>query len=83
MEAKERVIVYVTKYALTKGILEMECLLVSNNMIKTTNKYSQYFHLNEWFLSKEDAIKKAEQMRDKKLESLNKQVNKLTKLNFE
>ncbi|MDE5526641.1 hypothetical protein [Elizabethkingia meningoseptica] len=82
MEAKEKIIAYITKYALTKGIIEKECLLTSNDMIRTTDEYPQYFHVNEWFASKEDAIERAEQMRIKKLQSLNKQVNKLTNLKF-
>ena len=82
MESKDKIIAYITKYALTKGIIEKECIQRPNDLIRTTDEYPQYFHANEWFSSKEDAIKKAEQMRVKKLESLNKQVNKLTNLKF-
>lgn len=79
--------VFITKLALTKGIVELEakpCIDVSEYMIETrSNGYSVYYHKKDWYLTKEEAIKKANKMRDRKIVSLKKQIEKLEKLNFE
>jgi hypothetical protein len=80
---------YLTKYALTKGILE-----VQSNEPPTKNDDIHYQHKNwhefscyakfdeEIFNTKEEAIAKAEEMRCKKIESLKKQIQKLEKKSF-
>lgn len=86
--------VWVTKYALTQGILEKEVEIcssdVSGHMIKITGtgigwSPSEYYYGNgkEWHETKESAIKMAEFMRLKKIESLKKQIIKLEKMKFE
>lgn len=84
--------VWITKYALTKGIIETdvyeECLGTdpSGNMISVkSNGYVSYFHGkgNDWHTTKESAIQKAEEMRKKKISSLKKQIEKLEKMRFE
>ncbi len=74
--------VYVTKYALTKGILEFE-VVTSNfsDMVKIKGT-TQLFHKNEWWNNKADAIKHAEEMRLAKIHSLQKQIIKLQNLKF-
>ncbi len=78
--------VWITKYALTKGILEEEGEVSKNNadylMVKD---YCQDFYEegNEWHKTRESAIKKSEEMRLKKIESLKKQIEKLEKMKFE
>ena len=58
------------------------------NMIRVTaninNLRSFYFHGKgkEWHETKESAVAKAESMRLKKIESLNKQITKLENLSF-
>jgi len=75
--------VWITKYALTTGIYEVECemcLGTSINMIKTD--YS-FFHAGEWRESKEIAIAKAYEMKIKKLQSLDNQMKKISSLEFD
>lgn len=78
--------VWITKYALTKGIIEMEVELCENpQMVKEAKtEWGNYFHTNgvEWHSNKETAIVKAEEMRMNKLKSLQKQIDKLNKLSF-
>ena len=78
--------VWITKYALTKGILEIECVKIGDAGVREVgNSFPTYYHGegNEWHRTKESAIKKAEEMRQKKIESLKKQIEKLEKMRFE
>lgn len=84
--------VWITKYALTRGIIETEaykkCLITdpSGDMISIREKgYVSCFHGNgnEWHTTKESAINKAEEMRKKKIVSLKNQIEKLEKMKFE
>ena len=79
--------VWITKYALTDGIIEADAESCGNSSItsvswdngtRCTNLY-----WGECYLSKESAIKKAEEMRQKKIESLKKQIKKLEEMRFE
>lgn len=81
--------VFITKFALTKGIFEIEaerCMSVSPDMIKDVAKVSSryWYHGegNEWHSTMESAIKKAKEMRKAKIISLQKQIDKLDKLKF-
>lgn len=79
--------VWITKYALTKGIVEREGKLTSNNSISIINQGrslpTYWFYEGEWYSDKESAIKKAEEMRQKKIKSLEKQIKKLEEMRFE
>lgn len=84
--------VWITKYALTQGIIEKEvyedCLRIdpSGNVISVKlNGFITYFHGlgNEWHKTKESAISKAEKMRQRKISSLKNQIEKLEKMKFE
>lgn len=76
--------VYITKYALTKGIIETEdaeiCYNISENMIRS-KKYG-CFHGNDWHTTKEGAVLRAEVMKKNKIQSLESQVEKLKGLKF-
>ena len=77
--------IYVTKFALTKGILEKEaeiCSTVNEKMIKVDSKYPEYLHKPFWHTSKEDAIVHAEILRENELKSLEKRIEKLKKIKF-
>lgn len=83
--------VWITKYALTDGIEEIDSASVAimevedtgylticrnaGNLPKTYNK--KYYSLD-----KESAIHKAEEMRQKKIASLKKQIEKLEQMKF-
>lgn len=81
--------VFITRYALTSGIREVEA-----EIEKSSSRFGNipdYVTINAWtlcyigkdaFLKKEDAIKKAEEMRKRKIASLLKQIEKLEKLIF-
>lgn len=83
--------VWITKYALTKGIFEAEisddCIDIdrSGNMIQVKDgRFAVYYHGKgkEWNKNKESAIKMADEMRKKKIESLKKQIKKLENMKF-
>ena len=80
---KKAKMVYATRYALTKGIEYIQVLETSIPDLVTENtRYPRNFHKGDWFESKEDAIKKAEEMKHKKLQSLEKQMKKISMLKF-
>lgn len=82
--------VFITKYALTQGILEKEAdITVYQSPIEKPQEqahvkgdWSGYPIGKEAFYTLEEAIKKAEDMRQKKIASLKKQIAKLEKLSF-
>lgn len=76
--------VFITRYALSEGILEIDAIIyeINPNVIYVYYNY-QCFHIGKSaFLDKADAIKKAEEMRKKKIASLKKQISKLEKMTF-
>jgi hypothetical protein len=80
--------VWITKYALTKGIIEVDDAQNCNDasMIKCLRIGSlSYFHGEgkEWHKTKESAIAKAEEMRMKAIATHLKSIAKLEKMRFE
>ena len=85
----EKIKVWITKYALTSGISEATAgysignpgnVVVSGN--QNEHSCQQYFHRGEWHLSKNDAVEQAYWLRNKKIKSLEKQIEKLKKMEF-
>lgn len=75
--------VYITKYALTTGIIEKEVTVDSLTMVTVkTERWQTSFHKPFWHETKEEAIKHCEELRIKKLQSLDKQIKKISKLKF-
>lgn len=77
--------VWITKYALTRGVFEMEVESQSEDGTAVYGKsLNDCYHGEgrEWHRTKVSAIKKAEEMRQKKIESLKKQIKKLEQLKF-
>jgi len=78
--------VFVTKYALTRGILEMdvEDCKTSSGMVRTLKDFPIYFHGEgkDWHRTHDAARAKAEDMRVKKIASLHKQIKKFEKMEF-
>lgn len=83
MTERERITAWVTKYALTNGIL-LEKGEVCNYTSGTMFSYGTFGHAhgNDWHRTPEAAIARAEEMRKKKIESLKKQIAKLEKMTF-
>lgn len=76
--------VYITKYALSKGIMEVEAGSLPSGGVEVSNaNMHHYFYGNDWHMSKLQAIERACDMRNKKILSLQKQIHKLQNLNFE
>ena len=78
--------VYITKYALTKGIFKAKVKQLGDDTVEVQDSFlPTYYHGNgrEWCLTKEFAIKRAEEMRKKKLDSLKNQIQTLKNLDFE
>lgn len=77
---------YITKYALTMGILEEEVEVsadVNGDMVRVvTNHYPEYYHKPFWHTDKQEAIDHAETMRIKKIASMEKSIKKLKNLKF-
>jgi hypothetical protein len=76
---------YITKYALSEGILHKECTVVSNliGYARTAELWSQFFKIGiDAFENFGDAQKRAAEMRNKRIKSLKKQLARLEKLRF-
>lgn len=80
--------VFITKYALSGGIFEREVDDFSGGdvLVKSAhgiNGVTFYFgEGREWHRTREGAIKRAEEMRVKKIASLREQITKLEKMEF-
>ena len=78
--------IYVTKYALTTGIIKHDAE-VTNDMavVHEPNSFGMYFHGEgkDWHKTKESALERAEEMRIRKLQSLDKQTKKISAMIFE
>jgi hypothetical protein len=78
--------VWITKYALSKGVFDTEAEKTHRSETTITVKRgfsSDYYHRLEWHTTEVAAIAKAEQMRVKKIAALKKQIARLEKLTFE
>jgi predicted house-cleaning NTP pyrophosphatase (Maf/HAM1 superfamily) len=77
--------VWITRYALTKGILTAEnvrhCINTADTMIAIDGVYSgAVFHKPHWHTSREEALDRAGNMVLKKLASIDKQKIKMHRL---
>jgi len=78
--------VWITKYALTSGIVEMEaerCGSTEKMIAVKGESYPQYFHGQDWHENKESALLRAEVMRQKKIASLKKSMKAMEALRFQ
>jgi len=86
--------VWVTKYALTEGILELEAQDTHPLKIGIWVRYAEtsanagfgtylYGEGKEWHRTREAAVKRAEEMRQAKIKSVRKQLAKLEEMRFE
>lgn len=73
--------VYITKYALSKGIFTGEAEIYKE-YYKVKGSYGLY-NKKEAFENKSDAVNNAEERRINKLKSLDKQMKKLSALKFD
>jgi hypothetical protein len=78
---------FITKYALTSGIEEMQvrhARTCSSMVSKVGARYTTHFHGEgrEWHRTRESAVTRAEEMRKRKIASLKKSIEKIEKLEF-
>ena len=80
----EKQIVWITKYALTKGVFSAEVVKQEMGMVTVKHGLNGvgHFHGNAWHFSCTKALDHAEDMRVSKIESLKQQIAKLEKLEF-
>ena len=76
--------VFITKYALTKGILEKEAEIrdYGYEIAYVKGEFLSYSLGKEAFRTREQAMERAEKMRLKKIASLKKQIEALEKMKF-
>lgn len=88
---KESAKVFITKYALTRGIIEKVCyiedegflgekLRVRRSYIKDLSSGMFFYERRDFFLTEEEALVDFENRRKKKLNLLIKEIDKLEKL---
>lgn len=75
--------VFITKYWQTKGIYKINVELKNNLAYQRDNFIFNVFSKKDYFLTREEAEKDCEERRVKKLQSLEEQIQKLNKLNFQ
>lgn len=78
--------VYVTKYALTDGIREIDVEECGDGLVRTIgHRYDTYFHKEgrEWHRDQVSANARADAMRKAKIASLEKSIAKLRALKFQ
>lgn len=77
---------WITKYALTQGIFNLNvyhCVEINKDMVSYVSAgMPTYYYKPDWYLTKEEAVTRAETMRAKKISSLHKSVQKLDSLKF-
>jgi hypothetical protein len=83
--------VWITKFALTRGILVAETIgEVQDNIVRVPKHsgfhkgryHSGYYSDTEWYRTEEEAVAHAEKLRDTKLRNLRRQIDKLEKMQF-
>lgn len=78
--------VYITKYALTEGIVEAEAEVwsdVSDRMISLkTHMPFAIVHKPDWHETRAQAVERAYEMKSKKINSLKKQLKRVDALEF-
>lgn len=80
--------VWVTRWALTKGIKEVEVREVVNGAARGyrvfgPSKYSVYYYPGEWCETRPLAVEKADAMRLKEIASLTTRLAKLEAMSFD
>lgn len=80
---------YITKYALTQGIIEVDRGSVREVEIKDgrllfwdKKSWMQVYSAGEWYTEKRMAVADAEHRKQKKIASLKKQISKLEAMQF-
>jgi len=78
---------FITKYALTDGILEFEGEIAGDGMFRyrrSAEHYEEFAHGEgkDWHITRESAVSRALEMRIAKLKSLDKQISRISAIKF-
>lgn len=81
----EQVKIYVTKYALSSGIFEVMATVKDGmaSFRRDGGALTEYVHGRSFHYTREHAVEEAEEMRIRKLKSLDKQFKKVSTMKFE
>ena len=79
----EKITAWVTKYALTEGVLKVRGEVSSQYPKMLNFGWSFYANNQEWFRCQQDALDRASTMRANKIKSLEKQLAKLHALKIQ
>lgn len=84
MDDEKTVTAWISKYALSSGVFSTKVRISEKfpNMASSAENSLQTFHGSDWHRTKEAALKKAEDMRVKKIDSIKKQLARLQKMDF-
>ena len=75
--------VYITKYALTEGILEVEAeLFADGRAVKWDQWSTAHGEGKEWHRTREGAKVRADVMRNRKIKSMRESIAKLEKMTW-
>ncbi|EOG6122134.1 hypothetical protein ACLF4E_004345 [Cronobacter malonaticus] len=79
--------IYITKYALTSGIFTAEADVDTEKRMASfrasESGFLQFYHGDDFHFNEEASLARAEEMRIKKLKSLDKQIKKISAIKFE
>lgn len=76
-------IVWITKYALTQGLKEVRNKAIDIGDGRICIPGDAFYGRGEWAHDRTEAVKRADAMRRKKIESLRKQIVKLEAMRFD
>lgn len=85
MSEPTKFMAWVTKYAMTEGILKMQvedCFDTSPIMVRKVNGNGAFFFGNDWHRTPEAATARAKEMQAAKLKSIDKQRARIALLKF-
>lgn len=74
--------VWITKYALSSGIFTAEVKDTGSTVVNVKGYYTGFYG-KDWHRTEKEAIARAEEMRAKRLQSLERQVKKISVLKFD
>lgn len=83
MSENEEFEVFITKYLFTEGITRRIVRLASANMVcigKAGYMSRRYFHGKDWHRDESSAIEQAQEMKSRKIRSLEKQLRKVREI---
>jgi len=82
-EDEENVTVFITKYALTRGISNLTGRIVHGDLFVLDGRPPVYFDVNDWHRTWPEAKERAEEMRTKKLLSIAEEIKRISSITFD